>query len=287
MPQPSDNSTPIDLAADYALGDLSARESLRLRQALEQDPALFAEIQSSQEALSLLPYCLPTVEPSARLKDKILSVATRSTENSELKSSSSSRGTEASVRSRQIRGLGHRWLPAISTGIAVAAIAALGINQIQWGQPPSQTLALQQQLESTNAEIESLRQELRTNQDITALLGDPNTQVHSLVGEASEQMDTRGATARILVKPGDSKVTLVAQGLPPLPEGKIYRFWAVTQAGAEPTYCGEFSQGAGGTAQWAATNTACVENPLQTMVTLDAPSDPTTAPGPTVLQSIS
>ena len=190
------------------------------------------------------------------------------------------------VRSRQSRRFSQRWLPAISTGIAAVAIAALGINQIQEGQPSPETLALQQQLESTNTEVERLRQELRTNQDITALLGDPNTQVHSLVGEASEQIDTRGATARILVKPGESKVTLVAQGLPPLPEGKIYRFWAVTQAGAEPTYCGEFSQGAGGTAQWAATDTACVENPLQTMVTLDAPSDPTTAPGPTVLQSI-
>ena len=291
MPRPSDNSNPTDLVADYVLNDLSAEESLRLRQALEQDPALFAEVQASQEALSLLPYGLPVVEPSARLKDKILSAASRSTSDPGLNPSPSDRISAgvsvASARPRQERRFGQRWLPAISTGIAAAAIAALSFNQLQLGQSSQQTLALQQQLENTNAEIDSLRSELRTNQEVTALLADPGTQVHSLVGDASPQLDGRGATARVLIKPGERKVTLVAQGLPQLPEGKIYRFWAVTKTGSEPTYCGEFHQDNSGMAQWAAADAACVKNPLQTMITLDAPNDPKTVPGPAIMQSIS
>jgi anti-sigma-K factor RskA len=285
MPRSTDTPNPIELVAGYVLNDLSVEESARFREALAQDPTLFVEVQSFQAAFALLPYGLPMAEPAASLKGKILSAARRPTA-APIEDHPPSNLVSITSSGHRVRSWQQR-LPAISTGIAAIAVAALGFNQIQSGQQLQQTVALQQQLEETNSQLESLRGEVRTSQAMTALLSDPKTKVYSLVGEESNETNSRGATARVLVKPGASEVTLVAQGLPQPPEGKIYRFWAVTKASATPLYCGQFSQDSGGTAQWTAADTTCMENPLQMMITLDAPSDPTASPGPVVMESFS
>ena len=49
------------------------------------------------------------------------------------------------------------------------------------------------------------------------MLSDPDTQVQALIGTMPNPANSRLATARMLVKPGDRQVTLVAQNLPKLP----------------------------------------------------------------------
>jgi hypothetical protein len=195
---------------------------------------------------------------------------------------------QSSRQSREQRSW-QRWMPALSTGIAAVAVAALGLGQLRSGsQQSTQTVALQQQLDATNAELNRLRSELQAKQGTIALLSEPGTQVLSLVGEPSDPtkpdaVNSSLATARVLAKPGDRQVTLVAQGLPTLPEDKVYRFWSLTEASAEPTYCGEFRPD-GDTAQWVVPDAICTETPLQLMITLDSPNDPHILGGQVVMQ---
>jgi hypothetical protein len=266
MTRPTQDPNPTDLAAGYILDDLTPEEFDRLNQALAETPALHREIAAFGEAFALIPYDMPLLEPSANLKAKILSAASHPIAD---------RATpQSSVVPRRNW---KRWIPAISTGIAAAAVAALGLNQIQ-------LIALQQQLNATNTELKRFRSELQANQETIALLSQPDTKVYSLIGATSSPRSSRAA-ARIFAKPGDRTVTMVTQDLPKLPNNQIYRLWAVATPSSAPMYCGQFHQDNSGKAQWVAPNAACTQSPSQLLITLDAPSDPITAAGPLVMRS--
>lgn len=279
MNRPTDDPNQTDLVAGYILDDLTPEEACCLNQALAETPALYEEIASFSEAFALLPYDMPITEPSASLKDKIISAASNS-------SPEPAHANVVPITSPRQRSW-QRWLPVISTGIAAVALAALGLNQIQLNRQSQQTVALQQQLEAKDNELKRLRSELQTNQEAIARLSQPDTQVYSLVSAKSNPKDKRRATARLFAKPGDVTVTLVAQDLPKLPKNQIYRLWSVAKPSATPMYCGQFRQDESGTAQWVAPNVACTKNPSQLLITLDAPTDPITSAGPLVMRSIS
>jgi anti-sigma-K factor RskA len=268
------NST--DLVAGYILDDLSPEEADRLKQSLAETPALHQEIAAFGEAFSLIPYDMPLLEPSASLKAKILSAASQSIAD---------RATPQSNVVPLPRRNWKRWIPAISTGIAAIAVAALGLNQIQLSQQSQQAIALKQQLDDTTTKLERLQRELKVSRETIAIVS--KAQKYDLASAASTPDSNRGAKAQIFAKPGDRTVTLVAQALPKLPNNQIYRLWAVAAPKAAPTYCGQFRQDDSGTAQWDAPNAACTNKPLQLMITLDGPSDPTTSAGPVVMESFS
>jgi hypothetical protein len=281
MTRPTDNPNPIDLVAGYILDDLSPEEAARLNQALAETPTLQREIVAFGEAFALIPYDMPLQAPSAGLKAKILSAATQSIAPSQATLASNVVPIGSARRTWQ------RWIPAISTGIAAVAIAALGLNQIQLSQQSQQTIALQQKLDAMSTELASVQRELKADQDTIALLNQPDVQMYALTGATAKQQNSRLARARIIAKPGDRKVTIVATALPKLQNNQIYRLWAVAAPAAAPTYCGQFRQDDSGKAQWDAPSAACTQKPLQLMITLDGPTDPTTAAGPLVMQTLS
>lgn len=281
MTRPTNDANPTDLIAGYVLGDLSREEAVHLRQMLVEDPARAKELKSFEEAFSLLPYDLPMVEPSARLKAKILSAAIASAPEPAAAPQPSNVVSIAPRRQRHWK----RWIPAISTSIAAITVAALGLTQMQLSQQSQQTVALQQQLEATNTELTRLRDELQANQSTVAQLSDPDTQVQILVGSVPNPTNSPFPTARLLAKPGDPEVTLVAHDLPKLSEKQIYRLWSVADTTAPPMYCGQFRQDDSGTAQWLVPDAICTKQPLKVIITLDAPDDPTTSAGPLVMQS--
>ena len=281
MIRPNDDTNQTDLIAGYVLEDLSLDEADCLNQILAEVPALSGEIESFQEAFSLLPYDMPLLEPSALLKEKIISAASHSLADTSLEPIQSNVVPLASPRRRSWK----RWIPAIDTGIAAVAVTAIGLSQIQLSRQSQQTIALQQQLEATNTELKRLRSELEANQGTIARLSQSNTQVYALVGATSNPKNNRRATARLLAKPGDPNVTLVAQDLPKLPNNQVYRLWSVANASSAPMYCGQFRQDNRGTAQWVAPSAACTKNPLKFLVTLDALTDPVTSAGPLVMRS--
>ncbi len=286
MNRPIDDSNQTDLIAGYVLGDLSPDEAARLDEALAQTPELHEEICSFQEAFSLLPYDRPLLEPSTRLKDKIISAA-----SSSLAEPLPGRIADNSLEDPQTnvvpigsprRRNWQQWLP---TGIAAAAIAALGWNQIQLSQQFQQAAALQQQLQTMKTELESLRRESQANRGTIALLSQPDTQMYPLIGITNPKTG-RISTARILSNVGSVNVTLVAHDLPKLSNSQIYRLWAVATPTAAPMYCGQFRQDNGGIAKWVAPNAACTQKPAQLLITVDAPTDPTTSAGPLVMKSL-
>jgi Anti-sigma-K factor rskA len=281
MTRPTDNPNPTDLAAGYILDDLSPEEAMRLNQALAESPALHGEIAALGEAFALLPYDMPLQAPSDGLKAKILSAATQSIAPTQAKPGSN----VVPIGSR--RRTWQRWIPAISTGIAAVAIATIGLNQVQLSRQSQQTIALQQQLETTNTELANLRRDLKASQNTIAILTQPGSQTYALAGKTANPQNGQLATAQLVAKPGNRTVTIVATALPKLQNNQVYRLWAATATAAKPLYCGQFRQDDNGTAQWDAPNAACTQKPLQLMITLDGSTDPTTAAGPLVMQTLS
>jgi anti-sigma-K factor RskA len=279
MIRPNDDPNQTDLVAGYILDNLSPEEVARLNRALAEDPTLHQEIGSFGEAFASIPYDLPILEPSARLKDKIISAASRSIADRDLAAPRSQVVPLPALGQRSRK----RWLPAIGIGCAAAVLAALGLNQIQMDRQFQQAVS-QQQLQAMKTEVERLRNELQADRETIALLSQPDTRMYSLMG-TTDPSSGRISTARLLTRPGTVAVTLVAQDLPKLPNDRIYRLWAVATPTAAPMYCGQFRQNDRGTAQWKAPNVACTKTPQQLLITLDAPTDPTTAAGPLVMKS--
>jgi hypothetical protein len=280
MIRPNDDPNQTDLVAGYILDDLSPEEVTQLNQTLAEDPTLHQEIGSFGEAFAALPYDLPILEPAARLKDKIISAASHSIPDQNLADPRSKVVPTSSLGQRSWK----RWIPAIGIGFAAAVVTALGLNQIQLSQQLQQAAVSQQQLQAMKTEVERLRNELQANQGTIELLSQPDTQMYSLMG-TTDPKSGRISKARLLTRPGTVAVTLVAHDLPKLTNNQIYRLWAVATPTAAPMYCGQFRQNDRGTAQWIAPNVACTKTPKQLLITLDAPTDPTTAAGPLVMKS--
>jgi hypothetical protein len=78
MTRSNDDTKETDLVAGYILNDLSPEEVDHLNQALVENQALAEELDAFQEAIALLPYDMPLLEPSTRLRDKIISAASQS-----------------------------------------------------------------------------------------------------------------------------------------------------------------------------------------------------------------
>jgi anti-sigma factor RsiW len=283
MTRPTNEPHPTDLVAGYILDDLSPEEAARLDQALATTPSLHGEIAAFGEAFALLPYDMPIVEPAAGLKAKILSAASQSIADTSQNTPPSNVVPIAAARRRTWQ----RWIPAISTGIAAVAIATIGLNQVQLNRQSQQTIALQQQLDTTNTELANLRRDLKASQNTIAILTQPGSQTYALAGKTANPQNGQLATAQLVAKPGDRTVTIVATALPKLQTNQVYRLWAATATATKPLYCGQFRQDDNGTAQWDAPNLACTQKPLQLMITLDGPTDPTTAAGPLVMQTLS
>lgn len=289
MTRPTEEPNPTDLVAGYILDDLSPEEAARLNQALAETPSLHQEIAAFGEAFALLPYDMPIVEPAAGLKAKILSAASQSIADTSpnpppakvVPMVSDRRSLIATARRRNWQ----RWIPAISTGIAAVAIATIGLNQVQINRQSQQTIALQQQLDATNSELARLQNELKADRATIALLNQPDAQMYTLTGAKAIPQNSRLARARIIAKPGDRTVTIIANALPKLQNNQVYRLWAATANASKPVYCGQFRQDDSGTAQWDTPSDACTQKPLQLMITLDGPTDPTTAAGPLVMQT--
>jgi anti-sigma-K factor RskA len=279
MTRPTNEPDQTDLIAGYILDDLTPEEADRLNQALAEESTLQTEMASFAEAFSLIPYDMPVREPSARLKEKIISAANRS-----IAADTNLESPQAKVESAPRRRSWKRWMPAIGVGIAAATV--LGINQIQLSQQSQQAAVLQKQLQAMKTEVERLRSELQANQGTIALLSQPDTQMFPLIGTTNPKTG-RISTARLLTKPGNLAITLVAHDLEKLSKNQIYRLWAVATPTAKPMYCGQFRQNEKGTAQWVAPDVACTKTPAQLLITLDAPTDPTTSAGPLVMKSFS
>ncbi len=245
-----------DLLAGYTLGNLASEEVEALQQLLIEHPELTAEVDCLQEVLALIPYNVPEQEPPAYLKHSILAAAEADQGIPQLFEEPLASQPETLPRSiktspRRIT----RWFGL--TAAVAAALLGLGIDNYR------------------------LRQAAQIDQAIVATLQQPGADLYALEGTENAAQ----ASGNIVVAP-NQKVFVVAQNLPPLPEGRAYRLWALSENAQQPAYCGEFNTNAAGAIStlWSAP-AQCSTDPSQLLITAELISDPPIPRGKLVMKS--
>jgi hypothetical protein len=209
QPQTEDWS---ELMAGYVLGDLTPAEVTLVEAYLAAHPKQEAEIASLMLPLDLLPLTLPANNPSASLRQQIMQVVeTEST----VATSSPIETSKMSI-----------WQPAIA-GVGLLLLAGLGWNNYRL----SHELATVKQDLST--QIASNKQS-QTYQSVVSLLQQPNNRFLSLKSMPGKSM---GMGSLVMV-PKKSSAVLTLQQIPALPQGKVYRMWAIM--GDEEMACADF-----------------------------------------------
>jgi anti-sigma-K factor RskA len=245
-----------ELIAGYALGDLSSEEAEALQSLLTENPELTSEVTQFQEVLALMPYALPDPEPSPGLRDTILHQA-----EAENRSVGIFEGRRAAKRAR---------IPWTSLGGAIAALFLVAIAVDNY--------RLRQETQKNQITISQLQQETATTAVLTAALKQPDAKLYALEGMTGK------ASGSLVAVPGKRQMTLVAQGLPELSEGKVYRLWAIAANATKPTYCGEFNAEA--VSSWDVDeSTICGGAVTQMLVTAELASDPPIPKGELVMKS--
>ncbi|HBY81388.1 MAG TPA: hypothetical protein DEG47_31355 [Cyanobacteria bacterium UBA11148] len=245
------------LMAGYVLCDLSPEEAENFRQLLTNNPQLATEVNRLQEALELLPYALPEVEPPPHLRSAILDAASEEISRD---------------RPRKIYHL--PWSKIVASAAALVAIA-LGLNNYR----------LWQVAQSQQTVIARLQQELKIAQSekntIEAVLYPPTTRIFFLKGTTSDKSES--ASGRILLNPDQHKAVIVFQNLPTPPADQIYRLWAIVDNQKIP--CANFSVSQQGTVlnEFSIPATACSSTKSTLAVTLEPSSLPPQPVGPIVM----
>jgi anti-sigma-K factor RskA len=204
-----------ELAAGYALGALDADDRARFDALLAAGDALAtAALRDFEGAVAGL--AAETIEaPAPAVKAALMARIV-----------AEGRSREAVARPRS------KWTFVLS-GAMAAGIAAIAVGWVV-------STTYDRRVTQLAQETAALKQELERQQSLVALLRDPATQVVALSGlEAAP-----GARARMLWHETAGGL-LVAQGLPPAPEGKAYELWAIAGKNA-PVPAGVFTVDAKG-----------------------------------------
>ncbi|MDJ0732716.1 MAG: anti-sigma factor [Nostocaceae cyanobacterium] len=205
MVDSSDFQKRQELLASYVLGDLTPEEVAQVNELLAQQPELAQEVQRLQETLALLPFALPENEPPEALGSQILQAATGTSP------AISTINTVNRVPNRQ-----KPWLGVLGS-VAAVFVVVLGLYSYR----------LQQ-------EVVTATEELSRYHEAIALLRQPNNRLLTLKGINT----TSNASGSFVIVPKSGKAVLSLQNLNPLPQGKVYRLWAVTSG--KKIDCGDF-----------------------------------------------
>ncbi|MEM1290516.1 MAG: anti-sigma factor [Cyanobacteria bacterium P01_H01_bin.162] len=227
------------LLAGYALGNLTPTEAARVKQLLKHNPALVAELQTLQSTLAVVPLSLSHPLPSPQLEHKILQAAQATPQTA------APAVAIAPVKSRT-------WPWWIVGSIAAILLTGLGLETYRLRQSLAaaqlENQALTEQLTLTQATLQQLqqielantRQELSRYQGAVNLLRQPDNRYLTLKSTVPEQP----STGSLVIVPSQSAAILALRDVPALPEGQVYRMWAVVNG--QKIACGDFQPDAAG-----------------------------------------
>jgi len=264
-----------ELAPLYALNLLDDDERHWVEAQALENPELAAELAEHQSTVNALPYGTPTVPMAADLKERLFQrLATESVDASPTATLIPSQSLQDALtvpnsaplpireaaeadRSRVVPlRRGNRWLQAAGAIAALAAIALLVDNY-------------------------RLRQSVQADQAIVATLQQPDSIVYSLKGTEKAV----SASGSLVVNPSDKTAVVLVQNLPALPDGQLYRLWAIPKGATKPTYCGQFNNNRTGTVRWSLPEAVCSTNVPQMLVTAELVTAPHVTAGTLVLKS--
>ena len=190
-----------DLAAAYALGALGDEERREFEAYLAEHPQLQAEVEELGEAARLLALAPPEYEPPPDLRRNLL------------KRVGGEAGT--SFVDRRQRSRLETLLGPAGLGMAAAVLAVL-VGLVVWN------LSLQDSNEELQADVRELQGEAQR-----ADAEEIRTYELQGSGAASEAHGQVMAT-------GEGPAVLVAQNLPPAPEGRVYQAWVLHDGVPQP-----------------------------------------------------
>jgi anti-sigma-K factor RskA len=211
-----------DLKDSYVLGALPEEEREEFERYLVEHPDLQAEVEELSAVAGLLALSVREQEPSPELRRRIMDTV----------EAEAVRPAEV-VRPRASRRswLAGLWEAVGVRDLALAVAAVLVIGLFSW------SMLLQGELRDLQGRVQSLQSQPQGPQMI------------SLGGAGTEQ----GARAEVVTLEGDRAV-LVAENMPPVPEGKTYQIWVIK--GDTPQPSGLFEPRGDSVA-------AVVENPVE------------------------
>lgn len=221
-----------NLLAGHVLGDLTSEEAAQLKQLLDHNPDLLAELRRLESTLAVIPLSLPVSSPSQQLETRILQAAEAEV----------SPATRSPSKTRSWMRLSWKWGGAI----AAVMIAGLGIETYRLHQTLAATelenYHLHQQLAIAQASLDRVRQtelattrkELSRYQQAVNLLRQPNNRVLNLRGTSSKSQ----SSGSLVIVPTKSSAMLILQDVAILPRGKVYRMWAFING--EKVSCADF-----------------------------------------------
>ena len=210
-----------DLKDAYVLGALPEEERLEFEEYLLAHPDLQAEMEELSTVAGLLAISVPEQEPSPDLRRRIMDTV-------EAEAVQPRTGQRRSWLSRLWEAVGPR-------DLALAAAAVLAIGLFSWG------MLLQGEVRDLQGRVQSLQSQPQAQSQ--------GPQMIALGGAGTEQ----GIKAQLLTLEGDRAV-LVAENMPPAPEGKTYQIWVIK--GDTPKPSGLFDP-------QKASIAAVVENPVE------------------------
>ncbi len=220
------------MLAGYALGDLSTEEMAEVEAYVAAHPAAMDELAKLQITLALLPLALPERQPAPELRSRILAAAATTNPapvNNVVELASRRRWSLTDRRSSPVaRGA---W---VGGAIAAGLVGVLGFQNYRLNQ---QVAALQQQVQvAQQADQQTALVKYRESID---MLRQPDNRLMTLKG-----MEDR-SSGSLIIFTTDKKAALNLKNLPPLPDGRMYRLWAMVEG--QKVYCTQFAPESDGT----------------------------------------
>jgi anti-sigma-K factor RskA len=190
-----------DLAAVYALGALGDEERREFEGYLAEHPELQAEVEDLSEAARLLALAPTEYEPPPNLRRNLLERV----------------GGEAGMpfADRRHRSRLGALLGPAGLGMAAAVLAIL-VGLVVWN------LSLQDSNEELRADVRELQGEARQ-------ANAEEIRTYELQGSGAAS----GARGQVMTT-GEGPAVLVAQDLPPAPEGQVYEAWVLHDGVPQP-----------------------------------------------------
>lgn len=202
-----------ELLAGYVLGDLSAAERKMVEEYLATNPAAQQELQNLQSTWTMLPLALPQEEPAGQLRDRILQNAVQ-------------------TRQRSPKKRKNFWM--------LFGVVAVAVNcGLSW-----QNHSLQQQMAKVLQQKQQLAQDLDRSRQQNVLALKKVQDQQTILSRADTRflpvkaIDKKAGSGGLLMAPARTKAFLSLQKVPPLPNGQVYRIWAIKENGERA--CGHF-----------------------------------------------
>jgi anti-sigma-K factor RskA len=183
-----------DLKDSYVLGALPEEERFEFEQYLAAHPDLQAEMEELSTVAGLLALSVREQEPSPDLRRRIMDTVEEEA---------------VQPRTSQRRSWLSRWWEAVGPrDLALAGAAVLAVGLFSW------SMLLQGEVRDLQGRVQSLQSQPQDQSQ--------GPQMIALGGAGTEQ----GIKAEVVTLEGDRAV-LVAENMPPAPEGKTYQIWVI------------------------------------------------------------